>query len=619
MTDIDVFKFSNMKIFESIQENLPDNAREICDVSEDLLFLWNYKESNLLVTNWRLAQSKSISKFQTLVPLSTPNFVVSKVLVSFGGTFVCISGPQGVSIIEMPLRWGADGLYQDGKSLVICQIFHLQEHSANQLEVIQTRWHPNSPTDSHLLILLSDNSIRVFDEGILKNHWRVGPIPSGVAVQKNLSYLRCLGDTAVDFDIAPVRLRDGNIHEYNETLDNNIESINNTLNSFSLTTKTNSKLTEQQRKVEWPIVVLRGNGMVFVLNAALNTEKPRFQGPLTMIPSQKENYGDDSCSILVIPTLPPTLVIAENSGILHHLLMIDTVNEELPFDGTNTILKNDYDLYVLETIKLELGLSDEKTKGIFVVVKSGQVVSLNTMKLGYSIIPDTYNFTSTTNEPKFVEKKIPFDQYVKFLLNSGVTQPVLKLEKSNSPSHQQIFELLMSTAQIIRDNQFKRHDQVRQEITKRVKILEFTKNQQREDITQLLESKEMIQEKAYKLADMHEDIMERQQNLQKRVQDVLRLASLCLPSGNSSEKEFVEQIKRINIETNKLLQDVKQIKAKHAIQRKQFEPWDNVTKNSIKALPPKQEETIQEILVDMTKQIAKLTKEVQKTHSIVDA
>lgn len=60
MTDTDAFKFSSLKIFNSCG-NLADGAREICDVFEDLVFVWNFKESNLLVANWRSAQSKEAS------------------------------------------------------------------------------------------------------------------------------------------------------------------------------------------------------------------------------------------------------------------------------------------------------------------------------------------------------------------------------------------------------------------------------------------------------------------------------------------------------------------------------------------------------------------------------
>lgn len=58
MTETDVFNFSKLKIFDNIKQNLPEEARHIVDVYEDLLFVWNFKENNLLVINWRQAQNK---------------------------------------------------------------------------------------------------------------------------------------------------------------------------------------------------------------------------------------------------------------------------------------------------------------------------------------------------------------------------------------------------------------------------------------------------------------------------------------------------------------------------------------------------------------------------------
>lgn len=257
--------------------------------------------------------------------------------------------------MELPLRWGADGVYKDGKSQITCRSFNLHEHASNHLSCVQTRWHPNSPTDSHLLVLLSDNSIRIYDDSNLKHVWRVGPVPNHSAVEKNLSSIQIQGDIAVDFDIGTPTITDDSL---NETIESNVDFINNSLSSLSI----NAKKKQQQKKIEWPVVILRGNGSIYVMNAGLNTEQPRIQGPLTMIPAQKDNYGDDSCSLLLIPTLPPTLIIAETSGKLHHILMIETANEDTSFDETRILLKNDWDLYVLETIELELGLSEDKSK-----------------------------------------------------------------------------------------------------------------------------------------------------------------------------------------------------------------------------------------------------------------
>lgn len=58
-TCTDSFNFASYKIFESIKDSLPEGTIvQIFDILDDLLFLWNFKDSNLLVLNWRAAQSK---------------------------------------------------------------------------------------------------------------------------------------------------------------------------------------------------------------------------------------------------------------------------------------------------------------------------------------------------------------------------------------------------------------------------------------------------------------------------------------------------------------------------------------------------------------------------------
>lgn len=169
MAETDFFNFSKLCIFEKFKETLPEDAGEIIDIHEDLLFKWDTKECYLKVVNWRSATKiEKDAKFQILVPSSTQNFSVTKVTVSFGGSFAAISGPQGLSILELPTRWGSDGLYHDGKPRITCKVVTVHESATNQLNVLQVRWHPSSPSDSHLLVLYSDNSLRIYDEGNFK-------------------------------------------------------------------------------------------------------------------------------------------------------------------------------------------------------------------------------------------------------------------------------------------------------------------------------------------------------------------------------------------------------------------------------------------------------------------
>lgn len=80
--------------------------------------------------------------------------------------------------------------------------------------------------------------------------WRIGTIPCTLpSADANNSYLNSLGDTAVDFDIAPPRV----IQPSDDDKDN--------------------KNTGDNGTAEWPLVILRGNGTVYVALIGVDTEK----------------------------------------------------------------------------------------------------------------------------------------------------------------------------------------------------------------------------------------------------------------------------------------------------------------------------------------------------------
>ncbi|XP_052133210.1 nuclear pore complex protein Nup88-like, partial [Frankliniella occidentalis] len=81
--------------------------------------------------------------------------------------------------------------------------------AAPAVEVRQVRWHPGSPADSHLLVLTSDNSLRLYNSSANPEirqlqvvHLGRAPI-GGIMSSSKLPLLGGLGETAVDFDFAP--------------------------------------------------------------------------------------------------------------------------------------------------------------------------------------------------------------------------------------------------------------------------------------------------------------------------------------------------------------------------------------------------------------------------------
>lgn len=59
--------------------------------------------------------------FQTLLPSTPVDFVVEKITASHEGSYLALSGKRGVTVLELPRRWGANGQYKEGKERILCR------------------------------------------------------------------------------------------------------------------------------------------------------------------------------------------------------------------------------------------------------------------------------------------------------------------------------------------------------------------------------------------------------------------------------------------------------------------------------------------------------------------
>uniref|UniRef100_A0A0A1WRY9 Nuclear pore complex protein Nup88 n=1 Tax=Zeugodacus cucurbitae TaxID=28588 RepID=A0A0A1WRY9_ZEUCU len=164
----DTLKLNQTAMFAKIRAGLPvdrQHTQNLLECKDDMLYAWNTEECCLLAVNWRLAALEGFEavKYQHLIPSVPQSFQVERVVASSEGSLIALAGARGVTVLELPRRWGKDGLFMEGKEKITCRAFNLDSllFSNNpHLELRQLRWHPFSPTDSHLLVLLSDNTIR---------------------------------------------------------------------------------------------------------------------------------------------------------------------------------------------------------------------------------------------------------------------------------------------------------------------------------------------------------------------------------------------------------------------------------------------------------------------------
>lgn len=67
--------------------------------------------------------------------------------------------------------------------------------------------------------------------------------------------------------------------------------------------------------------VLQDGGDVYKFSLTSRTGPPSALG---MHPPAEDNYGSDATSLLVLPTDPPCLIIANGNGVLHHCVYLDS-------------------------------------------------------------------------------------------------------------------------------------------------------------------------------------------------------------------------------------------------------------------------------------------------------
>ncbi|XP_015424709.1 PREDICTED: nuclear pore complex protein Nup88 isoform X1 [Myotis davidii] len=266
------------------------------------LFLWDGEGSSFLVVRLRglgsAGEEPSLSQYQRLLCINPPLFEIYQVLLSPTQHHIALIGIKGLMILELPKRWGKNSEFEGGKSTVNCRIYSLRE--------------PQTPTK---VIVLSEAE----EESLILN--------------KGRAYTASLGETAVAFDFGPLAAIPKNI--------------------FGQKGK--------DEVVAYPLYILYENGETFLTYVSLlhsPTNIGKLLGPLPMHPAAEDNYGYDACAILCLPCVPNILVIATESGMLYHCVVLEGEEEddqtsEKSWDSRTDLIPS---LYVFECVELELAL-----------------------------------------------------------------------------------------------------------------------------------------------------------------------------------------------------------------------------------------------------------------------
>ncbi|KAH8232542.1 hypothetical protein KR032_009084 [Drosophila birchii] len=710
MSLTDILELNKEELFAKIRNGLPlvQKTQNLLDCKDDLLFAWNAKDSCLLVRNWRASLTDAEGKhssggvqFQTLIPSNAVGLEVDRVLASNEGSLVALSGPRGVTILELPRRWGPDGYFKDGKAKITCRTFSLDTQLFQNnppLEVRQVRWHPHSVSDSTLLVLLNNNTIRVYNHAKLRHVWQVGP---SVMRGSSNNTLSDFGEVAVDFDIAPAAKPRNAEQDDTTTADTTANQRNQTLQA--------AKAVQKQTKIEWPVLVLRENGNIYVLMTGLDSEKTRLQGPITITPQARDNYGLESCALMVIPSLPPTVVMAESNGKLHHALLMEAEAAEHSFNEVDDFVliePAEYVIHVLETVELELGLSaSPKTgpgagaayncpihlkrdlinelryfayhnaglhvvtvsfiselqrylesdaehdrleltsssraeyilctkfnsgeginavlgiallqmpAGVVLLLGSGQVVSLKlVIDAQLLVTPGEHRKTGLDIDEQ--ESGPSFVDTIKSLLQRSVNQPILA-DKLVSPSAQESYELLNQAIEVLREEYLKRHDLVSAAFARHINQIQLKEQQQLQEIQDLEQERELISERAHKLAERFEEISYNQELLVRKCYNLMKQANAALPNNLMAERGFAQEVTRLNEVTKGLAANLDTAKKSLNKQRYHIAKSQEELKKNAYELPENQHRTIKEILTQLNGEINRQIIDVKRINKIV--
>ncbi|XP_067864020.1 nucleoporin 88 [Heptranchias perlo] len=299
------------------------------------IFFWDGAESVFYTTNLKNLNS-GINSYQTLLCINPPLFEVNEVLLSPTQHHVLLIGTKGMMVLELPQRWGKRSEFEGGKATINCLTVPIAERfftSSTSLTLRDAAWYPSETEEPHVAVLTSDNSMRFYDLKQPQTPVKVFCLTQseeGNIVPATRSYSASLGEIAVAFDFGPLISAPGH-------------------------------RSKGEVRVH-PLYILYENGETFLIYFNLTHKSTgligRLLGPLPMHPAAEDNYGYDACAIICLPCAPNILVIATQSGMLYHCVVLEGEEEEDQTASGSWDLRCEPipSLYVFECVELELTL-----------------------------------------------------------------------------------------------------------------------------------------------------------------------------------------------------------------------------------------------------------------------
>uniref|UniRef100_A0A6I8PV04 Nucleoporin 88kDa n=1 Tax=Xenopus tropicalis TaxID=8364 RepID=A0A6I8PV04_XENTR len=187
-----------------------------------------------------------------------------------------------------------------------------------------------SPTQHHVA-LVGSKGVMVLE--IPKRWGKKSEFEGGEkTVNCRRSYKASLGETAVACDFGPLTPLPKGFGQYNK-----------------------------EDTVAYPLYILYETGETYLMYIDLqksNIKVGKLLGPLPMYPAAEDNYGYDACAVLCLACVPNIIVIATESGLLYHCVVLEGEDDDEQTSNKSWNSSCDLipSLYVFECVELELAL-----------------------------------------------------------------------------------------------------------------------------------------------------------------------------------------------------------------------------------------------------------------------
>ncbi|XP_056634772.1 nuclear pore complex protein Nup88 [Diorhabda sublineata] len=369
MNSTDFLRLKEHKIFKETCESLPKNITKTLDllvVHDNILFSWDFQINCVLSLNLKAARSKEGDNVihQKLLPLHPPLFSAEFLIINDIGTLLAVAGSSGILVLELLPRCPPYGAFDNNKEVVYCTTHSLDERllSCNEMiELRQAKFHPGSINHNHILVLTSDNMLRLYQikngEALKVAVYTVGEKPTSLFPGTKTPFLDLYGEVAVDFDFGQPQIID--ILEQNEKSlkhpkveEKYINAETQTIERIVPKTFEKPKIEKDEYNLVWPVFILHSNMNIYYMEIDLQRQwKPVLQGPLPLISFENEQV--EACSLICLNTQPQIVCIAISDGTLCHSILLDDTNE---FQN-NITQKTSKQLLAFESVELELGLT----------------------------------------------------------------------------------------------------------------------------------------------------------------------------------------------------------------------------------------------------------------------